>query len=212
LGLFSFITNSKKSEKKEEKKVKKTFLLNFRSADRYHIKEIEINAAGKILGRIKDISKHGIGIRKVEPKELNKEKISVKIAGVEVFSSVKKETLKEIGVKFEENINVKGIIEKNVLRPKKYALLKNSSFSKEEIEENENIQKVKSVVNLMLELDDPNTSIDKFVIHIKSLRDLEARIIQKANSVLSSSKSEISDINVAITRIGFEAVKKIVYN
>jgi len=204
MGLFGF---GKKEKKKIEKESKKNIFLSKRESDRYHVDNLYIKGIGKVI----DISKNGVGVAKEEIEELKKENLDINLNNLEIKATVKRETLKEAGLKFEDEVDTKEIIKSHLLKPKSYIFEPKNRLSIEDIEDDEEIEKIKAVINLMLELDDPNTNVEKFKSHIQTLPELEERIIKKANSVESASKSEITNVTTAITRIGFEEVKKIVY-
>ncbi|WP_281950606.1 HDOD domain-containing protein [Nitrosophilus kaiyonis] len=205
MGLFGFGKNGKKKDNKKEKKI---IFLSKRDADRYHVENLNVKGIGKVL----DISKNGVAVKKDEIEEVKKESLDIKLEGQEVKASLKRETLKEVGFKFEDEIETEEIIKTHLKKPKKYSFKTIQNLSLEDIENDENIEKIKAVINLMLELDDPNTNVEKFNSHIEALSELERRIIKKANSVESASKSEIKNVTTAITRLGFEEVKNIVYD
>ena len=205
MGLFGFGKNGKKKEKKKEKK---TVFLSKRDYDRYHVENLYIKGIGKVL----DISKNGVAIKKDEIEEIKKENLEILLEKNEVRASLKRETLKEVGLKFEDDFNTEDIIKSHLKKPLVYDFKSINRLSVEDIEDDENIEKIKAVINLMLELDDPNTNVEKFNTHIDTLTELAQRIIKKANSVESASQTEIKNVTTAITRIGFEEVKKIVYD
>ncbi len=205
MGLFGFGKNNKKE--KDLKKEKKVPFLSKRGYDRYHVQNLYISG----FGRVVDISKNGAAVAKEEIDEIKKETIDIKLKNIKLKATLMRETLKEAGVKFEDEIEAKEIIESHLQKPFKYNFKPKKELSKEDIESDESLEKIKAVINLMLELDDPNTTVEKFKTHIETLPKLESRIIKKANSVESASKTEIKNITTAITRIGFEEIKKIVY-
>ncbi|GEM_PF-2278710 len=206
MGLFGF-GKGKKKEEKEKIDIKKR-VLSFRRYDRYHVENLYIPGIGEVI----DISKKGAAIKKSEVAEIKRENIDLELENVELKAHVKRETLKEVGVNFDEELDIEEIIKKHLKRPVIYDFPENREVYELKHEEGETLEKVKAVINLMLELDDPNTSVEKFKNHIEALPVLRERILKKANSVESASKSEIKSVTTAITRIGFEEIKKIVYD
>ncbi|WP_187648165.1 HDOD domain-containing protein [Nitrosophilus labii] len=207
MGLFGFGKNKKKEEKAvaENKKEEK---LSKRSYDRYHVQGLYVPGFGEVL----DISKAGAAIKKVEVDEIKRESIDIELENVEVKAKIKRQTLKEVGVNFEDELNTEEIIKKHIRKPKKYIFKNKMPVSKIDFDEDGTLEKIKAVINLMLELDDPNTSVEKFKTHIEALPVLREKILKKANTVESAGKSKIENVTTAITRIGFEETKKVVYN
>ncbi len=76
----------------------------------------------------------------------------------------------------------------------------------------ESSDKTRTVVNLMSELSDPNTNVDRFKVFIKELPELEKEIIDKANSVEKAGKVVIKSVDLAVVRLGFETLKEIAGN
>jgi len=155
MGLFGFGKNGKK---KDEKKEKKIIFLSKRDADRYHVENLYVKGIGKVL----DISKNGVAVKKDEIEEIKKENLEINLEDHEVRASLKRETLKEVGFKFEDEIDTEELIKTHLKKPKKYGFQTIQNLSVQDIENDENIEKVKAVINLMLELDDPNTNVEKF--------------------------------------------------
>ncbi len=208
MGLFGFGKNKKNNEEKDVVENKKETKLSKRNYDRYHVQNLYIPGFGEVL----DISKAGAAIKKVDVDEIKKESIDIELENVEVKAKIRRQTLKEVGVNFEDEINTEEIIEKHIKKPKKYMFKKSSYVSKIDFDEDDTLEKIKAVINLMLELDDPNSSVEKFRPHIEALPALREKILKKANTVESAAKSKIENITSAITRIGFEETKKIVYD
>ena len=81
----------------------------------------------------------------------------------------------------------------------------------EQLANQEEIDRMRAIINLMLELEDPNTNISKFKENIEMIEELEEKILLMANSVEIAGRGVVKDVAGAITRLGFEKVKSIVY-
>ncbi|WP_200762388.1 HDOD domain-containing protein [Nitrosophilus alvini] len=207
MGLFDFGKKKKENKAATEEKEKKDTALSKRQCDRYHVDNLYIEGIGKIL----DVSKNGAAIEKREIEEVKKTKIEIKIQNLEKTVEIKRQTLKEMGVMFEESLKSVDFFEKYVKKPHRINFRLERNISENDIEKDERLDTVKAVINLMLELDDPNTTVVKFKTHIEALPELEAEIIKKANSVEKAGKMDISSISNAITRLGFDEVKRLTY-
>ena len=202
MGLFGF-GKKKEANQKKSKDLKK---YSKRLYDRYHVDNLYVQGYGKII----NFSKNGAAIRKENISEVKKDWIDIKLENIEISAKLKRETLKEFGVKFDNEID-KSLIEKHLKRLKEYDF-KAKDLLNIDFYENEKLEKIKHIISLMLELDDPNTTIEKFKVHIEALPVLKSKILTKANTVENAKSYEVKDITAAITRLGFEEVKKIVYS
>ncbi|NPA03310.1 MAG: HDOD domain-containing protein [Epsilonproteobacteria bacterium] len=84
-------------------------------------------------------------------------------------------------------------------------------IKRELVNSDEDLEKNRAVVNLMLELDDPNTNIEKFIHNIEALPKLTQMILEKANSIEVARGAKVTNLSAAVARLGFEEVKRIVY-
>ena len=197
-----------KKDKKEKREEKKSIKLNRRKYDRYFVENLYVDDIGKVI----DISKNGATIQKDKIDKIELKNINIRLKDLDIFSTIKRETLREIDVNFEKEIDDKNIIFSHLKKAKNYDFKNKNIDIKIEFDKNHQLEKNKAVINLMLEIDDPNASIEKFKSHIEALPSLENAILKKANSVESASRIKIKNVSTAITRIGFEEVKKIVYD
>ena len=204
MALFGF----KKKKKPEIKKEEKISKLNRREYNRYIVQDLNIESVGKVI----NISKNGAEIEKTDIDEIGNEALDVKLENFEVEGAIKRETLKVVGVNFENELLDADIIKNHLVKYKNYNFNSNSTDFEIEFGKNHSLEKTKAVINLMLELDDPNTNVEKFKSHIEAIPELEILIFKKANSVESASRTKIDSINTAITRLGFEEIKRVVYD
>ena len=102
MGLFGF-GKKKEATQKKSKDLKK---YSKRLYDRYHVDNLYVQGYGKII----NFSKNGAAIRKEDISEVKKDWIDIKLENIEISAKLKRETLKEFGVKFDNEID-KSLIE-----------------------------------------------------------------------------------------------------
>ena len=173
MGLFGF-GKKKEANQKKSKDLKK---YSKRLYDRYHVDNLYVQGYGKII----NFSKNGAAIRKEDISEVKKDWIDIKLENIEISAKLKRETLKEFGVRFDDEID-KSLIEKHLKKLKEYDF-KTKDLLNIDFYENEKLEKIKHIISLMLELDDPNTTVEKFKVHIEALPVLKSKILTKANTV-----------------------------
>ncbi len=109
-------------------------------------------------------------------------------------------------------------LQQEILRPYLKRIIEeepqiSSCLNLENIVHDKEIETNKALVHLMLELDDPNTSIEKFKAYIEALPVLKEKLLKKANSIEKTRAStKVEDVGCAITRLGFSEVKQEVYD
>jgi len=147
-------------------------------------------------------------LKKKTPGDLGKD--IVRIAGFDNDFKVVWEDGENIGLRSDEFIDFSGFSLKKPLED--VSVNPVQVITEKELLNFESSDKTRTVVNLMSELSDPNTNVDRFKVFIRELPELEQEIIDKANSVEKAGKVIIKDVDLAVVRLGFETVKDIAGN
>ncbi len=204
MGLFGF---GKKKEARNivHNKEEKTYL-NRRAHERYIAHKLSSS-----LGDVVDISKYDISIAFVDKKIEIDDMLEVRIANKKFKAKVAALYSQKTALLFEEEMD-REIIANHLVHLKKNEKKREIRFSYEKIGHNENMERNKAIINLMLEIDDPNTNIDKFKNNINALGKLREKILNKANSIENARVGRVEDIKGAVSRLGFEEVRKMIYD
>jgi hypothetical protein len=205
---------------------------NRRKYSRYFISEI---AAGGI-GKITEISKGGLKIKKPSGQEFSDHSLTIQFLNQEIRTDVVWQDKNHIGVKFAEDFGVELLIKKAVKRLKESESGPEQRISDNAIASVTRKDVLSSCIMLMTELDSPDADYSKLKMFVEEIsdvsgtadaseekkpeetreeekpaepEDLKELILYKANSVHAATGIEITDIDFAIARLGLDAVKKI---
>ena len=202
MALFGF--GKKKKEESKTAEVPHEFLpLNKRNFPRYTLQKLSTS-----LGEAIDASKVSLHIGATGLKEgdfldvtVGDEKYEatvVRVDGSKVAVTLEPALPKELLFQHMRKLH------KDEVEPKECVDLG-------KIEQEGELSVSRAIINLMLEIEDPNTNIEKFKENIEVLEDLKEKILAMANSVEVAGRGRVEDVGSAVTRLGFEAVKRIVY-
>jgi hypothetical protein len=206
MDLFFF---KKKGDEKEEVEQEREFLnLNVKSFPRYVVRNLHTS-----LGDAIDISKVGILISTKREYELGD------IAKIDIDNK----EYKAVVVRAERSITafrlIEGFFPKEVIEKYRAKLIhieceKKRMFSLQEAVVEERFERNKALINILIELDNPNTTIERFIDSIDEIDDLEEKILSRVNSILAlrGNENTIESLSAAIAGLGFEELKRIVYN
>ncbi len=203
MGLFGF---GKKKEHKEQKEVKKEFVpLERRTALRYLVEGLQTS-----LGEAIEVARNSIVVG-VKGGFKAGDYIDITIDGEENEGEVVRVMPSKIVVKLQKPLDIEKM-------SRYFRRLQSATFApcainaqEELIQSDQELETNKAIVNLMLELDDPNTNIEKFTQNIDSLPKLKEMILKRANSIEKARGAKVETIAAAITRLGFEEIKRVVY-
>jgi hypothetical protein len=203
MALFGF-GKKKKEETKTAEVSKKTFLaLNKRSFPRYLLRDLSTS-----LGDAIDASKKSLHIAASGLKE--GDFLDVAIGEEKYEATVVRVDGSKVAVTLESSL-AKGVIFEHMKRLHKGDVEPKKCVDLGQIEQEGELSVNRAIINLMLEIEDPNTNIEKFKENIEVLEELKEKILAMANSVEVAGRGRVEDVGSAVTRLGFEAVKRIVY-
>ncbi|MRJ02755.1 MAG: HDOD domain-containing protein [Epsilonproteobacteria bacterium] len=203
MGLFGF---GKKKEhtptaaKEEELSFK---ALTKRAYPRYLVENLSAS-----LGKVIDISKNSVLFAASGLKE--GDYLDVEIDGKSYEGSVARTYGNKVVLRFDQEFP-KELIESHMKKVTHEPLKPQRTLDTASISNESDVQSDKAIINLMLEIEDPNTNIAKFRENIEALPELKEKILSMANSIEIGGRGRISDVGSAVTRLGFEAIKRIVY-
>ncbi len=202
MALFGF--GKKNKEEQKENEAPRSFLrLNKRAYPRYLLKDLPTS-----FGEAIDVGKRGIHIAASGLKE--GDIIDLEIGGKKFEATVTRVDGSKIALGLNEDFPKALIgeymysVEKKDIKPKRCVDLR-------QVEQASDLSVTRAIINLMLEIEDPNTNIEKFKENIEALEDLKEKILAMANSVEVAGRGRVEDVGSAVTRLGFESVKRIVY-
>ena len=202
MGLFGF------KRKKDEKKAKtKEFIrLNRRLNPRYITQSLKSS-----LGEVIDISKDSF-LAACELKEIEVgERVEFEIGDRKLEGEVVRTAPSKVAVKLLDHFEME-LIKNHLAEVERVDFKKSSKISIGRIVLEDNLEKNRALINIMLEVDDPNTNIERFKDSIELLDELKEKILSRANSIEIAGVSRVDNVASAITRLGFEDVRKIVYD
>ena len=203
MGLFGF--GSKKEEKKQVVVEKKRVALNRRKEERYLVKALMSN-----YGEVIDIAQSSVAVMAKSKTLSVGDFVDLKVKDLDFDAHVSVVQTKRSALVTEQKIPQE-LIAKHLLLPKEVALEPRGEFNKDEIFYDKDMEINRAIINLMLEIEDPNTSIEKFQESIENLPKLKEMLLKRANSIEHARGAKVEDIKSAITRLGFERVKEVVY-
>ncbi len=205
MAFFKNILSKEKKETKKKEKEQEEQILNKRRYLRYPIENIFVEN----LGTINDISKKGISVQVSNTDNLKAELLNLNVGNDRCTAIVKRKTKDTIGLEFQGLFENKGFIKKNIKTIQKIKIEPKKAISEEEFFKCQFSDTLRIIINLMAELEDENTTVERLKRNISEVPELKNLIIKKANSVEESSSVEIKDIETAIVRLGISKIKRI---
>ncbi len=203
MGLFGF--GSKKKEQERPSAPEQRLQLNRRKEDRYLVKELNTN-----YGEVIDVAKTGIAVMAKSGSLDVGDFVDLKLQEMQLEASVSAVQTKRSALTLQQAVPQE-LIQNHLLLPQDLPLTPKGSFNKDDIFHDKDIEINRAIINLMLEIDDPNTTIEKFQESIESLPKLKEMLLKRANSIEKARAARVEDVKSAITRLGFEEVREIVY-
>jgi len=204
MGLFGF--GKKKQESESRQTREEALRLNKRSADRYWVENLPTS-----LGEGVDGAKNSIAVGAKMGSLSVGDLLDLQIVQERYEAEVERVATTKVAFRLSPQLRqeilrlyLKTIIDEDPKTP--------ACLDLKDIVHDQEIEINKALVNLMLELDDPNTNIEKFKSHIEALPKLKEELLKKANSIEKARAARVEDVGAAITRLGFSEVKKEVYD
>ncbi len=179
-------------------------VLNKRNYERYFIEGIEIQGLGKVF----DVSSKGFRVKKETSEDIEGELFEIPIEGKTLKVAVAKQDSEFIEFEFLEEFDVSEYIESHVKTYKTIEIKSDKNIDKKVLIEFQGKDNLRKVINLMAELEDPNTNSDKLIAAIEEIPEVEEQIIEKANSVEVAGQEPVKDLLNAIVRLGLDEVKR----
>ncbi len=211
MKIFNIFSKNDKQKKKNPDKTKsfdsieKEDVLNKRSYERYFVEKLEI----KGLGSVFDVSSKGFRVKKEKPDEIEGDLFEIPIESGVIKVSLVKEDSEFAEFEFLEEFDVFEYIQSHIKRFNKIEIKSDKQVDKKVLLEFQGKDNLRKVINLMAELEDPNTNSDKLISVIEEIPEVEEQIIEKANSVENASQEPVKDLLNALVRLGLDEVKRI---
>jgi len=120
-------------------------------------------------------------------------------------------TEKKIDLLFKEEFEDFDFIKKNTRFIESYKTSKKYTIIDKEIEDIRISQDFINAINLLSEVDDPNTEAESLSFVINQIPPLKNKIIEEANKASENAAEEIKDLPTAIARLGMDKIKKLSY-
>ncbi len=203
MALFGF--GKRKKEQKEQKSVVEEVVLNRRREERYIVRDLHSQ-----YGEVLDIARKSIAVVVKEESFEHGDLVDLKFGESECEAEVCASQNKKVGFCLRCEVD-RELIEKHLFMPKSASFTPRKAFDESLIVRDKDIEVNKAIISLMLEIDDPNATIEKFQRHIAAIPKLQERILKRANSIEHARGVKVEDIKMAIARLGFEEVKELIY-
>src|SRR5208337_4198753 len=134
--------------------------LNQRKHDRYFIDEIPIEGIGSIV----EVSRKGLKIKKAPGFATKTPALSFKISTLEIKTDVRWEDKNFIGLQLLGAFNDPNFIVKRLKKPKEAAVPPQMSVSDKAIQQYRKDEILSKMVNLLMEVDNPEPNVRKIEI------------------------------------------------
>ncbi|BCD67832.1 HDOD domain-containing protein [Nitratiruptor sp. YY09-18] len=204
MGLFGFGKKKNQPQEKKSASVKKV-ILNKRADERYKVTGMQTN-----LGEVVDITKRSIAIAIKEKKLQEGDSIEITIEGIPYTAQVSVVYKNRVAFRLEEEIPLE-VIQKYVPHTEVKTTQSVKEFDPSSMLQDEEVEINRAIINLMLEIEDPNTTIEKLEKNIEKVPKLYATILKRANSIEKARAARVKTIKEAIARLGFDEIKTIIY-
>ncbi len=203
-------SNNPSSEKKKTVEENKNTpsddsILNKRNYERYFIEGIEIQG----LGTVFDVGKKGFRVKKEKPEDIEGELFEIPVKDKTIKVAIAKQDSEFIEFEFLEEFDVFEYIKSHIKTYKNIEVKSDKNIDKKILIEFQGRDNLRKVINLMAELEDPNTNSDKLIAVIEEIPEVEEEIIEKANSVEVAGQEPVKDLLNALVRLGLDEVKKV---
>jgi hypothetical protein len=200
-----FSKKSKKPDRNKETKNKAEISLNKREYERYFIEGIEIEGIGSVL----DVSNKGFRVKKEKPEDIEGELFEIPVEDKTLKVAIAKQDSEFIEFEFLEDFNVFNYVKEKIRKFKTVDIKSDKTIDKKVLIEFQGKDNLRKVINLMAELEDPNTNSDKLIAVIEEIPEVEEQIIAKANSIEVAGQEPVKDLLNALVRLGLDEVKRI---
>ena len=205
MGLFGF--GKKKEEKSPSSQQKENiYSLNKRAFDRYWVADLPTS-----LGEGVDGAKNSIAVATKESGLRVGDLIELQISDGTYEAKVERVAATKVAFRLTPQLNEE-ILRSHMKRVIEHQPQLPPCPNLKDIVYDQEIETNKALIHLMLELDDPNTNIEKFKSYIEALPNLQEELLKKANSIEKARAGRVDEVGTAITRLGFSEVKKQVYD
>lgn len=124
---------------------------------------------------------------------------------------VKEITDRKIDFVFLDEFEDISFIKQNIKYLKSFKPSKKFSIAERDLESVNISTDFINLINLLSEVDDPNADADSLAFIINQIHVLKNKVIETANTVSQGAIEEIKDLPTAISRIGLEKLKKLVF-
>ncbi len=203
MALFGF--GKKKEPKKEPQHQSEDVKLNRRRWIRYDVRGLQTS-----LGEAMDISRRSIAVAADKKLEIG-EKLDI-VIGDETFEAQVVAVYKNrVALELASDIT-QDIIQDALPTLASCKTEPRKDFRFDTLLSDEDVRINRAIVNLMLEIEDPNTTIEKLEQNILAVPKLEELILKRANSIEKARAARIETVRDAIARLGFEEIKLMVYD
>ncbi len=203
MALFGF--GKKKETKQTPEKAQSSTKLNRRRWIRYKAEGLQSS-----LGEVVDIAKRSLSVALDKNLEVG-ESVSVELEGTTYEAEVVALYKNRAALVVQSDIRA-DVVAKALKRLPACEIAPRKRFDFATIESDETVRINKAIVNLMLEIEDPNTTIDKLEKNILAVPKLEETILKRANSIEKARAARIKTVHEAITRLGFDEIKLMIYD
>ncbi len=143
--------------------------LNQRKHDRYFIDEIPVEGIGSIV----EVSRKGLKIKKAPGFAAKTPALSFKISTLEIKTDVRWEDKDYIGLQLLGAFNDPNFIVKRLKKPKEAVVPPQMSVSDKSIQQYKKDEILSKMVNLLMEVDSPETNFRKIGIYIEEISALQ---------------------------------------
>src|SRR5271157_4779673 len=148
--------------------------LNRRKYDRYFIDEIPVEGIGSIV----EVSRKGLKIRKAPGFTAKTPTLNFNISTLEIKTEVRWDNKDFVGLQFSGTFNDPAFIIKRMKRPKEVLAPPQMSIQDKAIQQYKKDEILTKMVNLIMEVDSPETNMKKigtFINEISGLEELKRR-------------------------------------
>ncbi|MRI83571.1 MAG: hypothetical protein C6I00_04045 [Nitratiruptor sp.] len=204
MALFGF--GKKKVERETSKQEVEE--VHFKSLTRRAYPRYLVEPFQTSLGKAIDLSKNSILLAAPGLKE--QDRIELEIEGEKYEGTVTRVYGSKGVIRLDRELP-RELIQRHMKQVERGRVKPRRFIDLERLSSDGDVQSDRAIINLMLEIEDPNTDITKFKGNIQALPELEAKILSQANSIEMGGRGRIDDVGVAVTRLGFDAMKRMVY-
>ncbi len=165
------------------------------------------------FGEIEFISKSMLRIKTEKKTNLIQEglTIQIKINNKNYRCYVLEITDRKIDLVFKEEFEDIFFIKENTKYIKSFKPTKKITISDKDFDNIKLPIDFINLINLLSEVDDPNTDAESLSLIIETLKPLKNKIIEEANKVSENIIEEIKDLKTAISHLGMDKIKKFTY-